>query len=310
MSNMTKNGNQGLPEELERRLNASDPQAASGELDALVELGRRLGKDLAPPGPSVAFLAASPPRLLRRMGEETVRPRSSFGMAFLRPAWTLAAAVLAMAFTLGSAGLVFAAGGAVPGDGLYGVKRGIEALQLAVSLSPQGDAQLLSSFADERLAEVLALLPAGRGADFATAVGEYEIAVADLMDAAGAETPQVASDHLENHILMLEAARGAAPESALPGLDRALENSRQGLEELQAPGAGPSPTDLAPGQVKKLRRIEEGTPEPGSDDPGNGRGRSGNRGDRGRGREKKHGTATPTPTPTLTPTPTPTGLIP
>lgn len=310
MSNMTKNGNQGLPEELEHRLNASEAQAASDELDGLAELGRRLGKDLAPPGPSAAFLAASPPRLLRRIGEETVRPRSSFGVAILRPAWTMAAAVLALAVTLGSAGLVFAAGGAVPGDGLYGVKRGIEALQLAASLSPQGDAQLLSSFADERLAEVLALLPAGRGAAFATAVGEYDIAVADLMDAAGAETPQVASDHLENHILMLEAARGAAPESALPGLDRALENSRHGLEVLQTRDAEMSPSDLAPGQVKKLRSAEEATEEAESDDPANGRGRSGAQGDRGRGRGKKPGTATPTPTPTLTPTPTPTALIP
>ncbi len=308
---MTKNGSQDLPEELDRRLHASGPQVApaSGELDALVELGRRLGKDLAPPAPRAAFLAASPARLLRRIGEETLRPRSSFGVAFLRPAWSLAAAVLALAFTLGSTGLVFAAGGAVPGDRLYGVKRGIEALQLAASLSPQGDARLLMGFADERLGEVLALLPAGRGADFASALEGYDLALADLMAAPGAETLEAASDHLQNHILMLEAARGAAPESGLPGLDQALENSRHGLEELQARDAGLSPGDLAPGQAKKLLRFEEGAPGAGSDGPGNGQGRPENPGAQGRGRGKKDPTATvtatATPTPTLTPTPSP-----
>lgn len=309
---MTVNGSPGPAEELDHRLNESDPQGApaSGELDALVVLGRRLAEGLAPPGPRAAFLAASPARLLRRIGQETPRRRSALGMAFLRPAWTLAAAVLALAFALGSTGLVFAAGGAVPGDRLYGVKRAIEALQLAVSLTPEGDARLLTGFADDRLTEVLALLPPERGADFAAALQEYDLAVAALMAAAGDGPAQAASDHLQNHVGILESVRQAAPDSALPGLDHALENSRRNLEALQTRESGPSPSDLGPGQVKMLRQTEESTPEPESDDPGNGRGRRGNRGDRGRGRGKKHGTATPTPTLTLTPTPTPTGFVP
>lgn len=302
---MTTKGSNDLPEELERRLDpagAHDPSGLS-ELDELAALGRRLTKDLAPPGPRAAFLAASPPRLLRRIGEEALRPRASFGRAWLRPAWTLAAAVLALAFTLGSTGLVFAAGGAVPGDRLYGVKRGIEALQLAVSLSPEGDGRLLMGFADERLEEVLALFPAGRGPDFNTALHEYDLAVSALIDAAGDDP--AASDHLQNHVSVLESVRQGAPEAARPGLDHALENSRRNLEALRDRQSGPSPSGLAPGQLKKLLHSEEATPEPESDDPGNGRGQRGNRGQRGRGRGKKHGTTTSTPTPTVTPTATP-----
>ena len=66
---------------------------------------------------------------------------------------TLLRALLA-AVGLGGLGVVSASAGALPGDGLYGLKRGLEEVRLVLTIDPQAETDLLSQYADERLEEI------------------------------------------------------------------------------------------------------------------------------------------------------------
>ncbi|MDW8214028.1 MAG: sigma-70 family RNA polymerase sigma factor [Roseiflexaceae bacterium] len=83
--------------------------------------------------------------------------------------WILATLTLIL---LGG-GAVYAADASLPGDALYPVKRSVEALRLAASLSDRSDALLRLDFAGKRLAEARRLASAARDADLRIALDAY-----------------------------------------------------------------------------------------------------------------------------------------
>jgi hypothetical protein len=76
----------------------------------------------------------------------------------------LVAAASAVVLLGGSAGMAAASQGALPGDALYPVKRGIERVEAGVSMSPAGKGRDLLHQASGRLAEVGGLLDDGSAA--------------------------------------------------------------------------------------------------------------------------------------------------
>ena len=83
--------------------------------------------------------------------------------------------VATLTFILLGGGAVYAADSSLPGDTLYPVKRSVEALRLAASLSDRGDALLHLDFAEKRLVEVRQLASTARDADLRAALEAYRI---------------------------------------------------------------------------------------------------------------------------------------
>ncbi len=83
--------------------------------------------------------------------------------------------VVILTFILLGGGAVYAADSSLPGDTLYPVKRSVEALRLAASLSDRGDALLHLDFAEKRLVEVRQLASTARDADLRAALEAYRI---------------------------------------------------------------------------------------------------------------------------------------
>ncbi len=164
---------------------------------------------------------------------------------------------LAITLLIGSVGVAYASGDALPGDNLYGVKRGLERAALVVSLSAEGDAELWLKHADQRIAEVEELVRRGRGGDIGLALESYEHAVRKGLEIAADHGAGLGNlgDALANHEQALVAMLERAPEQAIPGLTRALENSRNGRNAVEQIRGDQHPNELAPGQLKK-------TPDP------------------------------------------------
>ena len=109
----------------------------------------------SPAGPTQAFRSSALKRLVDRSRAKAVprqvqaprRTRRSW-----RPAYTFASMLIAIALLAGTVGVAYASGEALPGDSLYGVKRGLERAALALSANSSGDTRLLLQFADRRLA--------------------------------------------------------------------------------------------------------------------------------------------------------------
>jgi hypothetical protein len=249
------------------------------------DLARMLGvagevyKNLAPPEPREVFRSTSGSRVVNRwraMQKEVQRrevrrtrriwqaPRMSW-----QPAYVLVSAVLAICLLATSAGVASASTNALPGDALYGVKRGVEEIRLAFTLSASGDAVLLEGFADLRLDETEALLAADRQDDILLALEGYDEMVARLTGLAEqaplADIPgslEQLQASLEHHIQVLERVRTQVPEKAQQAIDQAILRSSHGQEVIEQVRQGESPSDLAPGQLKKTEdQTDEATEE-------------------------------------------------
>jgi len=83
--------------------------------------------------------------------------------------------VATLTFILLGGGAVYAADSSLPGDALYPVKRSVEALRLAASLSDRSDALLHLDFAEKRLGEARQLASTARDADLHAALEAYRI---------------------------------------------------------------------------------------------------------------------------------------
>ena len=135
----------------------SENSAQAETLEPLLQLAAATRSQLAVEGPSQAFLSHSPKRVLNVVSarQQTAAPARRPRFAWRRqPAFRLAGALVALVLLLGTAGVASASTEALPGDSLYGVKRGLERAALAISLSPAGDAELLLEQANRRIAEV------------------------------------------------------------------------------------------------------------------------------------------------------------
>jgi hypothetical protein len=254
----------------------------------LLALASRLQASLAPAPPSRGAVARTRARVLNRT-RAARRPAKRTAQPAHRPThwrrYAFALASLALIFTMlaSGTGVAYAAGGALPGDGLYGVKLGLESARLALTFSPEARSAYARGLADERLSEIQALLQDGRTGDLPAAVESYNNTLNQLEQTAGdQEDPNLQQDRatLEHHLQVLQALLTTAPESAKSGLENALQKSRHGLDVLDAKEQGIDPSQLAPGQLKKTPSPEDSTGKenqgkgpPGQDgSPGNGNG--------------------------------------
>jgi hypothetical protein len=182
-----------------------------------------------------------------------------------RPAFALIA-ILATCGLLGvSAGAAFASGDALPGDPLYGLKRGIERARIAFSLSSAGDAALLLEFADERLREAEELVALDRVGDLEEALGGYEDALDALLGLAddipvedGPGSLTGVEDEISRNLIALERVRERAPAPATDAIDRVIERALERQEELEQTIEHGRPEGTPPGQIRQATREAGG----------------------------------------------------
>jgi hypothetical protein len=151
------------------------------ELIALLRLSVDLGGLGAPPADPAFRLQARNRMLaaaaLRRRAARRWNPLASLP----RPAVRLAyAGALAVALAAGGVTAAAASGDSLPGDPLYGVKLGVERVQLAAAFDSAARARLQLQFADVRLAEAQRLFAAGRVQDGVRGMNQYDAAVAQF----------------------------------------------------------------------------------------------------------------------------------
>lgn len=230
-----------------------------GERDQLIDLLRVSTEvsELHLPGPDPAFKLRTRNLMLaaaaRRRAEATHRtgwvPRLGFRLA--------AAVVLSAGLLVG--GLVAASAQSLPGDPLYGVKREVERVQLALTLDPAANARLRLELANRRLAEAEQLSAQGRVAEAlglittydtdVTAVGQ-QVAVAPLRpaDADRLERDvgqgQAEADNWLNAVAAQFAAHGndaaaASVKHTEHQADQALNGTRTKLHSHGASGSAP-----------------------------------------------------------------------
>jgi hypothetical protein len=99
---------------------------------------------------------------------------------------------IVLAVTTGSAGLIYAADGAAPGDPLYGLDRALEQVRLSLARDPQVRMRLWLSFAEERLEEALTLEQRGDQEHLLAARDSYEAAISSAIQVVGADPHPVA----------------------------------------------------------------------------------------------------------------------
>ncbi len=243
-------------------------------LATLLGIAVEVHSELAPPEPGKAFVSTAKTRLLNRLraaqkGTPRAKARRVRKLRWARqPAYILVSVVLALGLLVMSAGVARASGGALPGDALYGVKRTIEEARLALTWTATGDAVLLTQFIDGRLVETEALLAVGREDDLGVSLAGYEDMLARLIDLAD-QTPISGGpgslEHIQaslaRHIQTLQRVQVQVPPAAQEAISNAIDQSNHGQEVIEYVRSGGSPSDLAPGQLKKTPGQPEGPPE-------------------------------------------------
>ncbi len=201
---------------------------------------------LVPTGPRPGFVDATETRLMNRM--RAARPRKTrparrrspslasrlFGAR--RLAFALASVLLAFLMLTSSVGVALASEQALPGDLLYGVKRGLEEARIALAADPIALVELLGSYADRRLSEIEALAAAGRQEDLPDAVTDYGKAI-DRLSGAGAALPPESKamteaeidTQLARHLAVLERVQQQVPPQAQEALARVIARSEDRL---------------------------------------------------------------------------------
>ena len=178
----------------------------------------------------------------------------------------LVAALLVVLLTGG--GVVYAPGGALPGDSLYPVKTTVEAVRLAVAPSEAQAVALRLEFADRRLEEVDALLKAGRAASVPQALEQYAAeveAAATTMaqapsDAADQHVRSEADAELKAHLVRLSELSQQVPPQAQAALDQAQKASSQALEVFSTTD---TPVETPkPKHTREVVRTEPGPAKP------------------------------------------------
>lgn len=218
----------------EERIKENAP--ADPELAGLLALAARIRQDLRAEGPSPEFARNAEIRILnqlksrRRASDLSMlhRPERRGWLPIPRFATALIAGLLIVAFVLtGAVGTAAAAANALPGDGLYGVKLGLEQARLALTFNPQDDLNLLEDYADERLEEIEALQAAGRYSDLDRALAAYLDALEQYQAANADFDPEGAAEEIDEkllrHLEVLQQVRDRVPESAQPAIEQVIQ---------------------------------------------------------------------------------------
>lgn len=225
-----------------------DPSSGSArneELESLVTLAADM-RPLAP-APSTASVRA---RVAARVvggiaaGQPSRQPAWRLG---LRPAMGLASFLLVLFMAVGGT-TAYASEAALPGDVLYGVKRGLERVQLGLSITATGDSVLIERFADRRVEEIEALTARGRWADVAEALQAYPAMIDEVVAGSRSNDLDSQAARLNHHLEVLRRVEANTPPQARPALLRALEHADRGRLEVERRRL--DPTHIPPGQIE------------------------------------------------------------
>jgi hypothetical protein len=188
------------------------------------------------------------------MRNVVVAPRLRRPIGLRVAAASLVAGIL---LVLGAGGAVAASANALPGESLYGVKRAVERVSLAMHRDPLGRGGLQLQFAETRLSEIQALLAAGRdpseavdGLDEALAGAQREalhaVALGKDADALLAHVQAM----IAKHINVLEGVLAKVPDQAKDAIQQAIDNANKAKAKVQQ-GQGkpddPGPPSEPPG---------------------------------------------------------------
>jgi hypothetical protein len=254
-------------EDLDRlldRLVAGEEPEAAGDLAPLLHPARVARAALAvqvPPTVAAAHLAALRRDRARGLVATPAFPRPRLGLARV-------ALVAATVLALGCSSVVAASARTLPGEPLYGVKRAVERLSVAMHRDPASRAALRLELAGRRLQEIQSLLAAGRSADPVLDDLERELAAAerDAVAAAGRGRDAAAllahvEEMIAKHIAVLRGVLERVPAQAQDAIERAIEKAEKAKENVQhgrsqeggrpaSPGKPTSPgrSDGAPGR--------------------------------------------------------------
>lgn len=238
-------------------------------LAPLLEVARATRAHLSPQGPDEAFVEPSKIRVMNQIrAAQRSRPTPERKDVrrrkwILRPAFALMSFLVAFALLAASSGAVYASSGAIPGDALYIVKRGVEEARLVFTFDPDMDRTLLLQFADRRLDEVEEALSLDREEDAWSALVEYEKTVGELLHLVNSSSIEEGAldqiqTHLWSHQVVLERVKSKAPPQAQEALNHALERSQHGKKIIEQIKQDGSPSDNAPGQLKKATDESKG----------------------------------------------------
>jgi hypothetical protein len=236
----------------------------SAFLEPLFSTAHEVRVAFSPNSPPKAFINTTKIRVLNQLqmlqGKTLKLSGNLRKRGFLkhRPAFAFLSLALVFILLFSGIGLSNASAEALPGDTLYGVKRGVEELRLLLSFSPNGDAELLSEFSDARLSEIEELISTDTLINLDLALVEYEQMLSRLLDVVEDEEIMNDVDMLDkihggitNHEEVLQRVMEKAPPSAQKGLVNALEHSNNGKETIKHIREEGHPRDSAPGQQKK-----------------------------------------------------------
>ena len=217
-------------------LAAGDEPVATGDLAPLLHAARVARASLRRPlDRNVAQMHLNALRADRARNVVLVPSRSRRGVR--AAALGLVAAIV---LTLGAGSAVAASAGALPGDGLYGVKRAVERISLAMHRDPVGRASLHLQFAQERLNEIEALIAAGRDASDTVDAFDNELngAEEDALHAqalgkdAGALLAHV-QEMIAKHLAVLNEVLAKVPDQAKDAIQRAIDNANKAADKVQ-----------------------------------------------------------------------------
>jgi len=158
------------------------------------------------------------------------------------PALRLASAFVlaAMLLVIGAGSAIAASSSALPGDPLYGVKRAVERISLAMHRDPVGRSALHLQFADTRLHEVSALVLAGKDPGGLVDDLEAELTGAEedaLHAVALGRDPEALLAHVREmiakHITVLNGILAKVPDQAKDSIQHAIDNAKNADADVQ-----------------------------------------------------------------------------
>lgn len=205
---------------------------------------KRLRSDLM----NEAVALAEERRARRRSFAERL---ATFLAVRMRP---IAVAATIVAILLAGSGA--AAAGSLPGDPAFGLKRAVEAIEVALAPSEEAKVRVLAVQTERRLEDLTK--SASRPDKAPTASAEYEAAVQRLAAAVAAlrtaapdakreAVEEVVEAARDKHVQVLETLRERLPEGAQEGLERATEQhdkiKERGPKDEDRPGNAPSKED-------------------------------------------------------------------
>jgi hypothetical protein len=181
---------------------------------------------------------------LREMAEEQQRRFSFFGW---QPRWATAV-IAVLILVLASGSTVAAASGSMPDEPLYPVKLAAERVQLALTPSALGKAQLYAKLADKRVAEIVKMADRGKAKQVertAQRLNEQLVVMASLV------SPE------EREAVFITPTPEAVQAPSLPAAVEGPRQERHGMVTAPVP-----PTAEAPAEEKAEVQIAPAQPVP------------------------------------------------